>query len=214
MAEQHVWSPAWLELSGLPEWLNTKVRQGAWSVFKKLVEADCEVNFRPAPFEMTVTELGRRTGMKVETVRRILTGLRRKRLISCFVPDHPDENLLCRIATPLPLPEPRDAVLARLPRAMQREELRYLDEVALSDESEELLREIVDGYLDNVSQKMNPMILDELRLLAVRFARERIRKVFARARQIGMDSLHWVMRELVREESHGKKSGGSQRAVS
>jgi hypothetical protein len=128
-------------------------------------------------------------------------------LISCFIPEHPDENLLCQIATPLPLPEPRDAVLARLPRAMQRDELRYLDQVALSEESENVLREIVDGYLNNVSQKMNPMILDELRLVAVRFPRERIRKMFARARHVGVDSLAWVTRELIREESHGQKTG-------
>jgi hypothetical protein len=207
MSEQRVWSPVWLELSGLPEWLNARVRQGAWTVFKKLVEADCEANFRPAPFEMTVSDLSRRTGLKVEAVERILAGLRRKRLISCFIPEHPDENLLCQIATPLPLPEPRDAVLARLPRAMQRDELRYLDQVALSEESENVLREIVDGYLNNVSQKMNPMILDELRLVAVRFPRERIRKMFARARHVGVDSLAWVTRELIREESHGQKTG-------
>jgi hypothetical protein len=206
MSEQRVWSPAWLELSGLPEWLNARVRQGAWPVFKKLVEADCEVNYRPAPFEMPVSELARRTGQKVEVVGRILAGLRRKRLISCFIPEHPDENLLCRITTPLPLPEPRDVVLAHLPRAMQRDELRYLDQVALSDEAEALLREVVDGYLNNVSQKMNPMILDELRLVAVRFPRDRIRKMFARARHAGVDSLTWVTRELIREESRGQKT--------
>jgi len=206
MSEQRVWSPAWLELSGLPEWLNARVRQGAWFVFKKLVETDCEVNYRPAPFEISISELAHRTGLKVELVERILTALRRKRVISCFIPEHPDENILCQITTPLPLPESRDVILARLPRAMQRDELRYLDQVTLSDESEGLLREIVDGYLDNVSQKMNPMILDELRLVAVRFPRDRIRKMFARARHVGIDSLQWVTRELIREESRGQKT--------
>jgi len=206
MSEQRVWSPAWLELSGLPEWLNARIRQGAWPVFKKLVEMDCEVNYRPAPFEMPVSDLARRTGLKVEAVERILAGLRRKRLISCFIPEHPDENLLCQIATPLPLPDSRDVVLARLGRAMQRDELRYLDQVVLSDESEAALREVVDGYLNTVSQKMNPMILDELRLVAIRFPRERIRKTFARARYVGVDSLAWVTRELIREESRGQKT--------
>lgn len=187
----------------MPEWLNARVRQGAWAVFKKLVEMDCEVNYRPAPFEMPVSDLARRTGLKVEAVERILAGLRRKRLISCFIPEHPDENLLCQIATPLPLPDARDIVLAR---AMQRDELRYLDQVVLSDESEAALREVVDGYLNTVSQKMNPMILDELRLVAIRFPRERIRKTFARARYVGVDSLAWVTRELIREESRGQKT--------
>jgi hypothetical protein len=203
MSEQRVWSPAWLELAGLPDWLNGKVRQGAWPVFKKLVEADCAVNYHPAPFEMPVTELATRTGLKIEVVERILKGLQRKRLIACFIPEHPDENMLCRISTPLPLPDDRNAVLARLPKAMQRDTLRYLDRV-LEDEKSEALREIVDAYLDNVSQKMNAMILDELRLLAARFRRDRIRKMFMRARHIGIDSLAWVTRELVREENRGK----------
>jgi len=206
MSEQRTWSPAWLELSGLPEWLNARVRQGAWSVFKKLVESDCEVNYHPAPFEMTVSDLARRTGQKVAAVERILAGLRKKRLISCFIPEHPDENLLCQIATPLPLPESRDAVLARLPRVMQRDELRYLDRVVPSEDSEAMLREIVDNYLNTVSQKMNAIILDELRLLAVRFPRDRIRRMFARARHAGMDSLTWVTHQLVREENRGQKT--------
>jgi len=214
MSEQRVWSPAWLEVSGLPEWLSARVRQGAWAIFKKLVETDCEVNYRPAPFETTMSDLERRTGLKVEVVARILAGLRRKRLISCFIPEHPDENMLCQITTPLPLPESRDAILARLPHAMQRDELRYLDQVALSEESEGQLREIVDGYLNTVSQKMNPMILDELRLLAVRFPRDRIRKMFGRARHIGVDSLNWVTRELIREESRGQTSDKHRRTVS
>ena len=209
MSEQRVWSPAWLELSGLPEWLNARVRQGAWSVFKKLVETDCEVNYRPAPFEISLSELAGRTGLKVEAVERILTKLRRKRLISCFIPEHPDENVLCRIATPLPLPDPREAVLARLPRALQRDALRYLDQVVVSDESEALLREVIDSYLDNVSQKMNAIILDELQLLAARFRRDRIRRMFARARHVGVDSLGWVTRELVREESRGQKTANN-----
>jgi hypothetical protein len=206
MSEQRTWSPAWLELSGLPEWLNARVRQGAWSVFKKLVESDCEVNYHPDPFEIPVSDLARRTGLKVAAVERILAGLRKKRLISCFIPEHPDENLLCQIATPLPLPEPRDAVLARLPRAMQRDELRYLDRVVPSEDSEAMLREIVDNYLNTVSQKMNAIILDELRLLAVRFPRDRIRRMFARARHAGMDSLTWVTHQLIREESRGQKT--------
>jgi len=206
MSEQRVWSPVWLELSGLPEWLNKKVRQGAWPVFKKLVETDCEVNYRPAPFEIPLGELARRTGLKSEVVERILAGLRRKRMICCFIPEHPDENLLCQIATPLPLPEEREVVVGRLPRAIQREELRYLDQVALSDESQTLLREIVDSYLDTVSHKMNPMILDELRLLAVRFRRDQIRRVFGRARHAGITSLTWVSRELVREENRREKT--------
>ena len=53
---------------------------------------------------------------------------------------------------------------------------------------------------------MNPMILDELRLVAIRFPRERIRKTFARARYVGVDSLAWVTRELIREESRGQKT--------
>jgi len=206
MSEQRIWSPAWLELAGFPEWMNTKVRQGAWSVFKKLVETDCEVNYRPAPFELPVSELARRTGLKVEVVERILAGLKRKRLISCFVPDHPDENLLCQITTPLPLPGSREVVLGRLPHALQRDELRYLDQVTPAEGSEALIREVVDGYLSNVSQKMNSMILDELRLLAVRFPRERIRRAFARARYAGVDSLTGVTREMVREESRGQKT--------
>ncbi len=206
MSEQRIWFPVWLELCGLPEWLNTKVRQGAWGVFKKLVELDCEANFQPGHFEIPLSDLARRTGLPPATVARILHGLRRKRLISCFVPEHPDENILCKIAVPLPLPEPRDVVLGRLPRALQREELRYLDQMALSEEQEAQLREIVDEYLNKVSQKMNAIILDELRLIAARYPRERIRRHFARARAAGFDSLSWISREMAREELHEQKT--------
>jgi len=206
MSEQRVWSPAWLEFAGVPEWLNTRVRQGAWPVFKKLAELDCEVNFRPASFEVSLAELARRLGMKTEAVEKILVALRKKRLITCFLPEHPEENMLCRIATPLPLPESRDKVLGRLPRSMQRAELRYLDRTELSNESEELLRELVDAYMNHVSHKMNALILDEIRLLAVRFRHDRIRRIFSRAHALGIDSLGWVTRELVREEVRGQES--------
>lgn len=206
MSGQRIWSPAWLELSGLPEWLNKRVRQGAWSVFKKLVEIDCELNHRPGPVEIPLSELARRTGLRVDVVERILKGLRRKRMISCFIPDHPDENALISITTPLPLPEPREAVISRLPREMQRAELRYLDSVEPKADEEAVLREVIDAYLDNVSQKMNPIILDELKLLTARFGRDRLRRLFGRARRIGIDSLAWVNRELVREENRGQET--------
>jgi hypothetical protein len=206
MSEQRIWSPAWLEWVGLPEHLNTRVRQGAWPVFKKLVELDCETNFRPAPFEITVTELARRTGTKADALVKVLEALRKKRFISCFLPEHPDEEMLCQVTTPLPLPGARDAVLARLPRSMQRDELRYLDEVEIGDQSREQLRELVDSYMNNVSHKMNAFILDEIKMLAVRFRTDQIRRIFARARTLGIDSLGWVTRELVREDTGGQKS--------
>lgn len=206
MAEQRIWAPEWLELSGLPEWLNTKVRQGAWTVFRKLVETDCQANFKPAPFEISITDLARRTGLKVEIVERILKALHKKRVVSSFIPDHPDERALCQISTPIPLPASRDKILAALPREMVREELRYLDRVEPTGDSDAVMREIVDAYMNLVSHKMNPIILDELRLLSLRFSKERLRRAFSRAKYVGVDSLSWVTRELIREDARGKKT--------
>ena len=56
-------SPEWLELSGLPELLNTKSRMGTWSVFKKIVELDCAKNSIPGIVEISASELSEMVGI-------------------------------------------------------------------------------------------------------------------------------------------------------
>lgn len=207
--ELHVHSPMWLEYSGLPEMLNKGIRLGAWAVFKKLVEIDCLHNHHPDTFETSVADLAMMIGMDTKTIRSIITRLRRKKLLVCFMPESDDERGLFRINVPLPTPRPAREVkhlfTATFPTG--KDFFRYADQhVTETSGNDPELQELVDIYLNTVGIRINIFILDELRLLKERFDMNRLREVFAQARERGIKNLRWIGQNLLRnEQQHNER---------
>jgi hypothetical protein len=199
--------PDWLEFSGLPRELNEKARQGAWSVFKKVVELDCRRNATPEAVEISVAELGERTGILAKTVRRLLDGLRRRRVLLVFLPETDDEPALFQIRVPLPTPIPFEEVAkqhADLHLLEPRGNDRYAREEGPVDPEDPAIRAVVDLYLNTLSLRMNSFILDELIFIARRYPGQEIERVFRHAAHLKITrGLGWVVRELSRR--HGKE---------
>jgi hypothetical protein len=214
--EQKAWAPLWLEYSGLPELVGDKVRGGAgWLVFRKIVELDCAANAHPAPVEVSVEELCRRTGTPAVVIHKALAALRKLKLIACFIPEDDEEPGLFRVSVPLRTPVSRADLRAAHPTlfADPQHYFRYLDEatgdLSPDDAPDPALQEVVDLYFNTVGLKMNAFILDELRLIRHRFPLEQVKKVFRRAQQNEIRSLSWVVRELVRarKKKHDEEIG-------
>lgn len=204
--DARVWSPLWLECSGLPELLTEKVKGGAgWILFKKIVELDCEKNSAPSTVEISLEELQKRCGVTPDKVRKAVPALRKLKMIACFVPDNDEEAALFRVVTPLETPRPAEEIKKNDAHLFEHggDHFRYHDDCVSSHEDElpandPDLKAVVDLYFDVVGLKMNVFILDELRMLPQRFTMQEIRSVFNQARKNEIRSLHWVMKELVR----------------
>ena len=88
-----------------PFWINEKVGKNAWQVLRKVIEIDCACNARPATIEVTPADLGEWLGLDAGSVMRTLEGLRRKKCLALFLPEHPEERALIEVRIPLPTPK-------------------------------------------------------------------------------------------------------------
>lgn len=195
--------PLWLEYSGLPAFLNKKVQKDAWSVFKKLVELDCQANSEPDTFEVSVEELSNFVGLAPATVERILVKLRRKKIIVCFLPESKAEPGLFKINVPLLTPLSAKKVKQKFPGVFppRKDFFRYADKrVVETNGDDPQLQELVDIYLNTIGLKINLFVVDELRLIKERFDFKRIKEVFSQARERRIKSLRWIVKKLLTEE--------------
>ena len=213
MGEKRSEFPLWLEFSGLPEFVNTKARKEAWSVFKKVVELDCSSNVAPGVVEISLKNLALRTGLSPETVARCLEGLRKKKLLACFVPDNFDEKALFRVVIPLETPVPPEEIKQKRIDLFPLGEdfFRYVDHRVPQPRDDETLQEIIDLYFNSIGLKMNLFILDELRLLRQRFELSDIKKAFEAAKRIEIKSLRWVIRQLLSWKKKDAEKKGRKR---
>ncbi len=197
--------PLWLEWSGLPRALNEKIRIGAWSVLKKIIELDCERNLHPDAIEISVTDLAERVGLSPAVCRRILTGLRRQRALLVFLPESDEEAGLFQIRVPLKTPTPINDIARLHPELHLLKpgtDDRYAREAEV-DPEDPTIRAVIDLYFEHVGLRMNSFILDELIFIAQRFGRREIERTLRQAGRLESPSLAWVARELRRR--HGKK---------
>lgn len=206
----------WIELSGLPAELNEKVRAGAWSVFKKIVEIDCRRHRVPEAVEISLGELGARCGLAPDKVAKIIEALRKRKFLSCFLPDNPDEPGLFEIRVPLVTPRKAEeiALAATEPNLRDPTSFRYLrasEEAALDVQK---VQKIVDLYLNTLSQKVNSFIVDEIEILSRRFPFEAIEKAMLRAAKHEIRHIGWVSKELIRDAQRPEKKGKSARSRS
>lgn len=206
--ENRVWSPKWLEHSGLPQLLTQKCRGvHGWLLFKKIVELDCERNSAPGTVEISLQELERLSGLPSDKTRKAAIPLRKLKTLAFFLPDNDEEAALFRVVTPLHTPVSPEEIRRAEPHLFSEsgEYFRYHDDCeALSPEEDDLpsndpdLKTVVDLYFDVVGLRMNAFILDELRMLPQKFTMDEIRSAFSRARKNEIHSLRWVIQDLVR----------------
>lgn len=197
--------PRWLELSGLPVYLAEQAKgPAAWLLFRKLVELDCERNARAGgSVDASLASLHAVTGLSPDQVRKTVKKLRKAGLVRCFLPDNDEEDGLFQIIAPVPTPVPWQDVRATHP------DLGELDASAFryatapenappgGDEApDDVMRAVVDLYLDNISMKLNAITAEELGLIARRYDLGLVRKVFARAKAKEVRTLGWVLREI------------------
>ncbi len=207
MAEELTFhSPMWVEYSGLPEELNKQIRNGAWSVFKKLMELDCQSNNDPDTFEVSVEDLGRMVGMDTATVRRILVRLRQKKYIVCFIPENVEEVGLFKINVPLSTPLSPRQVKRKFSHCFPpgKDFFRYADKHIIETEGDDpRLQELIDIYLNTIGLKINVFVIDELCLIKERFDWESVKEAFAQARERKIKKIRWVVNTLLREDTRG-----------
>jgi hypothetical protein len=192
----------WLEWSGLPARIN-KIRSGAWSVFKKLIELDCRAHRRPEAVEVSLDELGERCGLTAEAVERIIKALVGKKILHAFIPDNPDEVGLFEIRLPIetPLAPPEVAQRAQDPRLRNTSLYRYArveEELPLD---EKRVQQIIDHYLNHLSQKINAFIIEQIEIAARRFPLESILRTIERGADHNIRSMGWVIKELIRDHT-------------
>lgn len=204
--------PIWLERSGLPRALNESCKSPlAWTVFKKIVELDCASNRQsPGLVEVSLERLGELTGLPPAKVEQNAKKLRKAGFLRAFLPDNEEEDALFQVAAPLQTPVSWEELRKTTPEWFEFADwqFRYATETpedipVRPDEkqvADPKLREVVDLYFDNVSMKMNSMILDQLVLISRRFDIALIRRVFAKARQREVQGLSWILSEARREQ--------------
>ena len=210
--------PLWLELAGLPAAMNKAARSpAAWAVFCKLVALDCQR--APAagiPIVIPIRNLADSCGIAPAAARRILGTLRRKKWIAAFLPDNDEEEALFQIKAPLPAPLTPEQVKQAHPSLFTDPTIPLRYETSGQAEEGEpaaedpALHEIIDLYFNTISMKMNSFILDELRLVRQRFELPLIRRIFQRAKNHGIDSMGWVLRELHRESAKKLKEAAEK----
>jgi hypothetical protein len=158
--------------------------------------------------EISLLEIETLTGLTSAQSNAAARKLRKAGLLRYFVPDNEEEPALFQIITPLHTPLPWTEVREREPALQTAPDhsFRYAKETAEalppdadSPKADDRVREVTDLYLDLVSMKLNTFVLDEIRLIALRYDIGLVRKVFARARQKEVQSLAWILKEVRRE---------------
>jgi hypothetical protein len=196
----------WLEWSGLPRALNA-ARAGAWGVFKKIVELDCRAGRRPGVVEIPLEHLAERCGLDVEQVEKIIETLRRKKYLRVFLPEHPGEAALLEIRVPVATPIPAEEVARRNPDPHVRDphNFRYARAVETPSADLKKVQDVVDLYLNHVSQRMNTFVIEQIEMIARRFEMAVIDRTMRRASEHNIRQIGWIVRELIREEKRPKK---------
>lgn len=207
-----IYFPIWLEYSGLPELLNSKIRSGAWSVFKKIVELDCSFNTEPGAVETSIREISVCVGLSAEIVEKILTTLQKKEYIAAFIPDNEEELGIFKIKIPVKTPCVYEEVLKQHNLSLKRMNSipsdRYARDKELNDKQKRELQELIDLYLSTVSQKINGFTLEQLKLIKLNFPLHNIKKAFDIAKKNDINSLHWIIKSLYGEK---EKNGDEKR---
>lgn len=194
----YLYCPRWLEESGLPEVLNRQIAPGAWSVFKRLAEADVEANLLPDWFSIVPADLAAWTGIEMSEVESILQGLEAGGYINRKAVVAGAESCRIRIAPTLPLPLSQEEIQKRLKEhgwRLERLHWRYLEPPRLRKPEKKVLH-LYQQYFGMT--RMNDRIAADLVEMARTFDYNEIKEAFEEARQREIKTLNWIVCRLYR----------------
>jgi len=194
-----VFSPSWVEESGLPEEISRKGGPEAWTLFKKLLEIDSERSLVPDWFSAEFDELSRWTGIPRKSLPAKLDLLNKMGKITTQVME---DFCRIRIAVPLEVPEDIETIRRRLRRrgiAAEHLRLRYLD----GSDPEERYGEVLALYQNVYGARMNSQIAEDLRTIAETFEWPAVEETFRMAGEHKNWTLTGIINHLYKELQHG-----------
>jgi hypothetical protein len=194
-----VFSPSWVEESGLPEEISRKGGPEAWTLFRKLLEIDSERSLIPDWFSVNFDDLSRWTGVPREKILTILNLLGK---MGKIVTQAMEESSRIRISVPLEVPEDIETIRRRLRRrgiAAENLKLRYMDE----SDPEKRYGEVLTLYQSVYGARMNGQIADDLRTIAETFEWPAVEEAFRTAGEHKNWTLTGIINHLYKELQHG-----------
>ncbi len=197
--ELFVYCPSWVEESGLPEEISRKGGPETWTVFKKLLEIDCQRSLVPDWFSVDFVELSRWTGVPKDRIPAILRLLTKTgRIVTQVI----DDFSRVRISVPLETPKDTESIRRRLRRrgiAAEHLRLRYLD----GSDPEERYGEVLALYQSVYGARMNVQIAEDLRIIAETFEWPAVEEAFRMASEHRNWTLTGIINHLYKELRHG-----------
>lgn len=185
--------PRWIQESSIPLILSTEIGLEAWTVFRKLVELDCEENLTPDWFSFRIDDIRRWTGISLELIVSVLSTLEYKKWIERINKELDVQS--ARIACPLPVEIDDDAVRQQLTGIKMkggRFVLRYRDDLGMLEKVER----VIYLYQMLFGARFSPRIVDDLEEIANLFPMELIYQLFQEAFQKNAKSLSWIKSRL------------------
>lgn len=185
--------PRWLEESGLPFQLTNECQPSAWLVFRRLVELDCEQNLTPDDFLVPHEAMARWTGLTVEEVKYILQQLEEGGWIG--IQQSTDVDAVCRISSPLPVPNTEAVIRDRLQTAGVQSSkimLRYFNDMGELNR----VQKVIYLYQMIFGLKFTPRIVEDLEEIANTYDMAVIYDVFSEAHSRHSKSLSWIKSQL------------------
>jgi len=204
-------SPRWLEESGLPEQLNREIGPGAWSVFKKLTEAEVEQNLLPDWFLVSRDNLAEWTGLAPEALEKVLDELVARGYLEKRAVAARRETLRLRLPKRLPTPRDKKEIAERLKARgwhLANRHWRYLEPACLRKAE----RKVLHLYEQLFGAQINDRIASDLVALAATFEYPEIEQAFQEAKKSGARTLKWILGYLRRGAEDERVSKAGRRA--
>lgn len=196
---QYLLFPKWLEESGLPERLEQELGSGAWTLFKRLVEADVEHNAWPDWFAASPGGLARWTGLPLARTRELIGALVEGGYLKKRVLHVAQDEYRLAVAMPLPGVDRPEAIAARL-QARGQDPARALWRYHQAEQREDAFARVQTWYHETFGLALNPAVVQDLAELAQRYAPGLLREAFQAAGLAGAKSLRWVFEYLSKQE--------------
>lgn len=195
-------SPRWLEESGLPEEIVSRVGEAGWSVLKKLFELETEQNFFPDWFLVSREDLVRWTGALSGRIDEVIECLQQEGYLEIKEGVTPGGLERFRFMEPLLSDEEAEQTKARLKArgyvGVAHLALRYVDAMPAKDK----FRSVRHLYEQVFGLRMNTRIADDLREITERFDLALILNAFEEMRRKPNKSLSGLITALYRGERH------------
>jgi len=201
----YIYSPRWLDESGLPEETVRLVGEGGWSILKKLVELETEQNFFPDWFLVSRQDLARWTGLLPGRIDEIIECLEERGYLERQEGVSPGGLERFRFLQPLLNDDEAKEIRARLKArgysGVKTLTLRYVDCMP----AKEKFKTVRQLYEQVFGLRMNSRIADDLREITERFDLALIINGFEEMCRKPNKSLATLITALYRGERNAEK---------